>query len=69
VRSETDFRDSHIEHAIINIDFNSGSFAEEVDRFDKSKIYLVSCRSGSCSTAAGGIMRELGFLYLNNFTA
>jgi len=44
-----------------NIDVKSESFADEVGKLDKSKTYLVYCRSGKRSAAAVEIMEAEGF--------
>jgi len=60
VRTAKEFANGHIEDAI-NIDYYSKDFVDELDRLDKTKTYLVYCRSGSRSTKAFNLMKELGF--------
>ena len=60
VRTPQEYTDGHIEHAI-NMDFNSGAFSDEVRKLDRTKKYLVYCRSGSRSRGAISEMTQLGF--------
>jgi rhodanese-related sulfurtransferase len=60
VRTAKEFASGHIEDAI-NIDYYAKTFLDDLDRLDKTKTYLVYCRSGSRSTKAFNLMKELGF--------
>ena len=60
VRTPREFVDGHIENAI-NIDFNSGAFSDEISKLDRTKKYLVYCRSGNRSRGAVNEMTELAF--------
>ena len=60
VRTAKEFASGHIEDAI-NIDFYSRTFLDDLDRLDKTKTYLVYCRSGSRSTKAFNLMKKIGF--------
>jgi len=60
VRTKKEFDASHIEKAI-NIDFYSPTFKRELGKLDKTKSYLVYCRSGNRSAETRIIMEELGF--------
>ena len=61
VRTEEEFESGYIPNAI-NIDIRMGpSFIEEINSLDKNKSYYVYCRSGSRSSQAIQLMRELGF--------
>lgn len=42
----------------------SGNFKQNIDTRDKNKTYLVYSKDGLISTAAAGIMEELGFTKL-----
>lgn len=53
----------------IHIDFNSSDFEAKLEKLDKSKEYVVYCRSGGRSTKACKKMNELGFTKLNNMVA
>ncbi len=60
VRTPEEFAEEHIEDAI-NLDFRSETFRDELDKLDKSKPYLVYCRSGGRSRSAVEIVAELNF--------
>lgn len=60
VRTPEEFSDGHIEDAI-NIDFNSQDFRDNINRLDRSKTYLVYCRTANRSRGAVNIMEELEF--------
>lgn len=65
VRTPEEFASGHIEGAL-NIDFNSGDFANEITRLNPSETYAVYCRSGSRSGQAASIMHEAGFHDVSN---
>mgnify|MGYP003335237867 FL=1 len=44
VRTPAEFAEGHLANSL-NIDFESGKFAEEIKKLDKSKSYAVYCRS------------------------
>jgi rhodanese-related sulfurtransferase len=50
----------------MNIDVNAPDFAQKVKALDKSKTYLVHCRSGKRSVQACGEMEGFGFGRLYN---
>lgn len=60
VRTAEEYSGGHIEGAA-NIDVKSESFKEEVGKLDKSKTYLVHCRTGRRSETAVKAMEEMGF--------
>ena len=60
VRTPGEFKEGHIKRAM-NIDINDPDFEGKVDKLDKSKQYLVYCRTGHRSTYAVEIMKSLGF--------
>lgn len=45
----------------LNIDFYGTSFQDEISKLDKSKTYLVYCRSGRRSGESMKLMESLGF--------
>jgi rhodanese-related sulfurtransferase len=65
VRTPEEFASGHIEGAL-NIDFNSGKFANEITRLNPSENYAVYCRSGSRSGQAASIMHKAGFHDVSN---
>jgi len=60
VRTPEEFTEAHIEDAI-NLNFRSETFRDELDKLDKSRTYLVYCRSGGRSRSALDIVAELNF--------
>lgn len=65
VRTPEEFASGHIEGAI-NVDFNSGNFANEITRLNPSETYAIYCRSGSRSGQAASIMHKAGFHDVSN---
>jgi rhodanese-related sulfurtransferase len=65
VRTPEEFASGHIEGAI-NVDFNSGNFANEITRLNPSETYAIYCRSGSLSGQAASIMHKAGFHDVSN---
>lgn len=45
----------------LNIDFYNSSFVDELSKLDKTKTYLVYCRSGRRSGESMKLMERLGF--------
>lgn len=60
IRTPQEFKAGHIPNAI-NIDYYSPAFKQELDKLDKSKTYLIYCRTGHRSGNTMPIMKELGF--------
>lgn len=60
VRTPAEYAAGHLEGAI-NIDVESGQFAEQVATLDKAEDYAVYCRSGRRSAIAADQMSHLGF--------
>lgn len=60
VRTDEEFTAGHIEGAE-NIDVKSESFKDDVGKLDKSKSYIVHCRTGRRSETAVQIMEDMGF--------
>ena len=65
VRTAKEFADGHVAGAV-NIDVNQADFAQKIDQLDRSKTYIVYCRSGRRSRKAVGIMAAKGFKNLYN---
>ena len=57
----------YIEHAI-NIDYRSETFQNELNKLDKTKTYLIYCRTGGRSSRTLMLMEELGFQDVYNMT-
>jgi|WetSurMetagenome_2_1015567.scaffolds.fasta_scaffold180140_2 rhodanese-related sulfurtransferase len=60
VRTPDEFGGVHLANAI-NIDYESTDFYTELGKLDRSKQYLVYCKSGQRSSPAVRMMVELGF--------
>ena len=60
VRTPREFAGGHIEGAI-NLDYNSSGFKDDLNGLDKTKMYLVYCRTARRSRGALDMMRALEF--------
>lgn len=65
VRTASEFEEGFIPHAR-NIDILGGEFVDELAKLDKSKTYLVYCRSGNRSGSACSVMSANGFSKVYN---
>ena len=65
VHTTKEFADEHVAGAV-NIDVNQADFTQKIDQLDRSKTYIVYCRSGRRSSKAVGIMATKGFKNLYN---
>lgn len=63
VRTPKEFADGHIKGAV-NIDVTGDNFETVIDSLDKSKTYLVYCRSGRRSMNAAKVMQSKKFEHL-----
>ncbi len=60
VRTAEEFASGHIP-AAQNIDVQQENFTSQIQSLDKSKTYLLYCRSGKRSAKALNLMKENGF--------
>ena len=60
VRTPAEFAAGHIEGAL-NIDYRASDFAERIAALDRSKTYLMYCRTGNRSGRALPLFDRLGF--------
>ena len=60
VRTPSEYSDGHIDKAV-NVDFRADDFATNLAKLDKSKRYLLHCKSGTRSARALQVMQEQGF--------
>jgi rhodanese-related sulfurtransferase len=60
VRTPEEFRSGYIEGAV-NIDYYGPGFPVEIGKLDRTKTYLVYCRTGSRSDSTFALMKELQF--------
>jgi len=65
VRTPQEYAEGHLANAA-NIDFNRSDFAQKIGKLDKSKTYLVYCRSGHRSASAVEIMKSQSFQTIYN---
>jgi rhodanese-related sulfurtransferase len=67
VRTADEFSGGHIEGAV-NIDYYAADFKTNIGKLDKTKVYLVYCRTGVRGAASVKIMLDLGFRQTQNMT-
>lgn len=68
VRTELEYKDGHIQYAIL-IDFYAIDFKTQLaQKLDKSKAVFLYCRSGNRSKQTVSILKEMGFKEINNLT-
>ena len=60
IRTAKEYSSEHIAGAV-NIDFNKSSFSDRLSTLDKSRTYLIHCRSGSRSKRSLKTFKKLGF--------
>ena len=65
VRTTWEFESGHIEGSV-HLDFFSPMLDAELNKLDKSKYYLIYCRSGARSYSACSIMASNGFAKVAN---
>jgi len=61
IRTPEEYANEHIATSVL-LDFYADDFENELDKLDKSKTYLVYCRSGNRSSKSMSIMEGLGFM-------
>lgn len=65
IRTPREFKAGHVQGAIL-IDYYSKNFLNNMKALDKSKTYLMYCRSANRSTKAMGKIKNMGFTSLYN---
>lgn len=60
VRTPEEFHTAHIANAVV-VDFYAQDFIANLKQLDKTKTYLLYCRSGNRSGKTLNIMRKMGF--------
>ena len=65
VRTPEEYREGYIENSV-NINYLGKTFRNEVLKLDRTKIYLLYCRSGRRSKEVQDIMKGLGFKEVHN---
>jgi rhodanese-related sulfurtransferase len=61
VRTPAEWQQGVISGADLFIDYNSPAFKQQLAKLDKSKTYIVYCRSGGRSAGASQMMIDSGF--------
>jgi rhodanese-related sulfurtransferase len=67
VRTPSEYGQGHLPFAI-NLDVNSPTFSDDINKYNKNKIYFIYCQGGGRSASARAIMKELGFINIINLT-
>ena len=65
VRTPAEYKEGHIDRST-NIDFSAADFADKISKLDKTKTYLVYCRSGHRSANAAALMKSANFTKIFN---
>ena len=60
VRTPEEYAQGHLKNAV-NINFNDPTFANDMDKLDKSKELYIYCRSGNRSGKASKQLGNMGF--------
>ncbi|GAB2498146.1 rhodanese-like domain-containing protein [Algoriphagus taiwanensis] len=63
VRTPEEVSEGHLTGAL-NINYLGETFAEEIEKLDKKKTYLLYCRSGSRTRKAADLMQDAGFKHV-----
>lgn len=66
VRTAGEVAQGYIEGTTIFIDVQSSDFQSKINALDKTKSYVVYCRSGGRSASASNIMTQNGFTKVYN---
>jgi len=64
VRTPEEFSEAHINPnglPLVNLDFYESSFGAELTALDKSKSYVIYCRSGNRSSQTVALLKGMGF--------
>ncbi len=65
VRTPREFKGGHIEKAIL-LDYYSKTYTEELKRLDKTKTYLIYCRTGNRTGKTLKMIKNMGFSCVYN---
>ena len=66
VRTPSEVSEGYIDGATLFIDYNGSNFESKISKLDKSKSYIIYCRSGGRSSRASELMASKGFKKLYN---
>ncbi len=67
IRTPGEFQSGHLAKSI-PIDFYSQTFADQLNRLDKTKTYLVYCRTGNRSTKSLELFKKLKYQKVYHMT-
>lgn len=67
IRTPVEYKEGHLKGAV-NINFFSGTFKEDIAKLDRSKTYLIHCRSGGRSSQSLSTFKELEFTHIFHMT-
>jgi rhodanese-related sulfurtransferase len=67
VRTLSEMEEGYIENSI-NLDFRNSEFEQKLDNLDKTKTYLVYCKTGFRSQKAVDLMKQKKFSQVYNIT-
>lgn len=65
VRTPREFKSGHIEKAIL-LDYYSKTYTDELKRLDKTKTYLIYCRTGNRTGKTLNLIKDMGFSRVYN---
>jgi len=68
VRTSDEYNDGHLKNAVNNDFYQTVAFSKYLDSLDKSKSYLIYCRTGHRSGNALKIMQAKGFSNVNDLS-
>ncbi|MEX1330302.1 MAG: rhodanese-like domain-containing protein [Desulfobacterales bacterium] len=68
IRTPGEFQSGHLAKSI-PIDFYSQTFADQLNRLDKTKTYLAYCRTGNRSTKSLELFKKLKFQKIYHFAS
>lgn len=63
VRTPEEYAAGHLDGATLS-DFRGGEFAQDIQSWDKNKVYYLYCASGNRSGKAAELMKEAGFKHI-----
>lgn len=66
VRSPSEISEGFIDGATLFIDYNGKDFESKIDKLDKTKSYIIYCRSGGRSASAAELIASKGFKKVYN---
>ena len=66
VRTPEEVKEGFIDGTTLFLDYNGANFVNEIAKLDKTKTYIVYCKSGGRSAAASDFMANEGFENINN---